>query len=134
MSSQITEPKHNIQNQKMTSPSSEQTQAVAIRKFHKSNAQGYNYARDFKVEEAEILDGSPKMILKHKNSGGIVSHMLNIFDDIQEAHCRQGHLKAEKTLAICSPMFYSPTYELCQLFITDCFVCHDKHPHVPETK
>ena len=69
---------------------------AAIRKFRKSNIRGYNYARDFEIEEAETLDGSQRLILKHKNSGGIVSHMLNIFDVIQEAHCRHGHMKAEK--------------------------------------
>jgi len=114
--------------------SSDDPQASTIRKSRKSNTQGYNYIRDFEVEKAEIMDGSPKMILKHRNSGKIVSHMLNIFDVIQEAHCRQGHLKAEKTLANCLPMFYSPTYELCQLFVTDCFVCHEKHPNVSLTK
>ncbi len=31
-------------------------------------------------------------------------------------------------------MFYSPTHELCKLFIADCFVCHEKHPRVPATK
>jgi hypothetical protein len=45
--------------------------------------------------------------------------MLNIFDVIQEAHCRQGHMKAEKTLAICLLMYYSPTFELCTLFCMD---------------
>jgi len=60
--------------------------------------------------------------------------MLNISDIIQDAHCRQGHMKVEKTLANCSSMLYSPTYHLCQLFIPDCFVCHEKHPNVLETK
>jgi hypothetical protein len=99
--------------------SSDDPQAAAIRKFCKSNIRGYNYARDFEIEEAETLDGSQRLILKLKNSGGIVSHMLNIFDVIQEAHCRQGHMKAEKTLAICLLMYYSPTFELCTLFCMD---------------
>jgi hypothetical protein len=72
------------------------------------------------LEEAEGLDGSLKRNLKHKKSGGIVIHMLDIFDVIHEAHSRQGHLKVDKTLANCT-MFYSPTYELCKLFIADCF-------------
>jgi hypothetical protein len=55
--------------------------------------------------------------------------MLDIFDVIHEARSRQGHLKVEKTLTNCT-MFYSPTYELCQLFIADCFVCHERHPNV----
>jgi hypothetical protein len=85
------------------------------------------------IEEAEGLDGSLNIILKHKKSGGIVLHMLDIFDVIHEAHSRQGHLKVDKTLADCT-MFYSPTYELCNLFITDCFVCHERHPKVPARK
>jgi hypothetical protein len=60
--------------------------------------------------------------------------MLNIFDVIHEAHSRQGHMKAEKTLAILQPMHYSPTLELCTLFCLDCFICHEKHPNVPPTK
>jgi hypothetical protein len=59
--------------------------------------------------------------------------MLDIFNVIHEAHSRQGHLKVDKTLANCT-MFYSPTYELCKLFINDCFVCHEKHPKVPARK
>jgi hypothetical protein len=103
---------------------------ATIIKFHGENLQGRNYIRFFKVEEAKAIDGSQKMILKHKKSGGIVSNMLNIFDVIQEAHCRQGHLKVEKTLANCTSMFHSPAYELCRLFINDCFICHKKHPNV----
>ena len=68
-----------------------------------------------KVTSEDIIDGSQRLILKHKNSGGVVSHMLNIFDVIQEAHCRQGHMKADKTLANCLPMYCSPTIELCTL-------------------
>jgi hypothetical protein len=108
--------------------------ANAFRKFRKSNPSGYNYVRDFKIEVAETLDESQRLILKHKKSGGIVSHMLNIFDIIHEAHSRQGHLKAERTLANMQPIHYSPTLELCKLFCLDCFVCHERHPNVPPTK
>lgn len=108
--------------------------ANAFRKFRKSNPSGYNYVRDFKIEVTETLDESQRLILKHKNSGGIVSHMLNIFDIIHEAHSRQGHLKAERTLANMHPIHYSPTLELCKLFCLDCFVCHERHPNVPPTK
>ncbi len=114
--------------------SSDDPVAAAIRKFRKSNTRGYNYVRDFKIEASETLYESQRLILKHKNSGGIVSHMLNIFDVIHEAHSRQGHLKAEKTLAIMQPIHYSPTLELCKLFFLDCFICHEKHPNVPPTK
>jgi hypothetical protein len=110
------------------------TVANEIRKFRKSNPSGYNYVRDFQIEVAETLDESQRLILKHKKSGGIVSHMLNIFDIIHEAHSKQGHLKAEKTLANMQPMHYSPTLEMCKLFCLDCFVCHERHPIVPPTK
>ncbi len=85
------------------------------------------------IEEAEGLDRSLKIILKHKKSGGIVLHMLDIFDVIHKAYSRQSHLKVDKTLAN-RTMFYSPTYELCKLFITDCFICHQRHPKVPAGK
>ena len=113
---------------------SDDSEAAAILKFRKSKPQGYNYVRHFEVEKTETLNGSVKMILKHKNSGGIVSHMLNIFDVIHDAHGRLSHMKVEKTLANCLQMFYSPTDELCKLFIADCFICHEKHPSVPATK
>jgi hypothetical protein len=108
--------------------------AHEIQKFRKSNPSGYNYVRDFKIEVAETLDESQKFILKYKKSGGIVRHMLNIFDVIHKAHSRQGHLKAEKTLANMQPMHYSPTLEMCKLFCLDSFVCHERHPNVPPTK
>ena len=114
--------------------SSDDPVASAIQKFRKSNTRGYNYVRDFKIEASETLNESQRWILKHKKSGGIVSHMLNIFEIINKAHSRQGHLKAEKTLANMQPMHYSPTLELCKLFCLDCFVCHERHPNVPPTK
>jgi hypothetical protein len=107
--------------------------ANACRNYCKENIQGYSYVKQFAIEEAKGLDGSLKIILKHKKSGGIVLHMLDIFDIIHEAHSRQGHLKVDKTLANCT-MFYSPTYKLCVLFIADCFVCHERHPKVPARK
>ncbi len=107
--------------------------ANACRNFRKENIQGYSYVKQFVIEEAKGLDRSLNIILKHKKSGGIVLHMLDIFDVIHEAHSRQGHLKVDKTLADCT-MFYSLTYELWNLFITDCFVCHERHPKVPARK
>ena len=109
-------------------------EAAKIRYFHRKNPRGYNYTKYFEVEETKGLDGSPMILLKHKNSGGIVLHMLDIFDVIAEAHSRQGHLKVEKTLANCMPTFYSPTYKLCKIFCDDCFVCHEKQPIVPARK
>jgi hypothetical protein len=121
-------------NAVLKNASSDDSEAAAFLKFRKSNSQGYNYVKHFEVEKREALHGSVKFILKHKNSGGIVSHMLNIFDLIHDAHSRQGHMKVEKTLANCASMFYSPTYELCRLFIADCFACHEKHPRVRQLK
>jgi hypothetical protein len=107
--------------------STDDPDANACKNFHKENIQGYSYVKQFVIEEAEGLDRSLKLILKHKKSGGSVLHMLDIFDVIHEAHSKQGHLKVDKTLANCT-MFYSPTYELCKLFIADCFVCHKRQP------
>ncbi len=107
--------------------------ANACRNYCKENIQGYSYVKQFAIEETEGLDGSLKIILKHKKSGGIVLDMLDIFNVIHEAHSRQGHLKVDKTLANCT-MFYSPTYKLCKLIIADCFVCHERHPNVPARK
>ncbi len=107
---------------------------AAVRSFHKKHHHGYNYIKQFEIEEAQSIDGSPKSILKHKKSGGVVLHMLDVFDVIHEAHSRQGHLMVDKTLANCTPYFYSPTYELCKLFIRFCFVCHESHPRVDARK
>jgi hypothetical protein len=108
--------------------------AALIRRFRKSNRQGYNYSKHFDIEETEALDGSKKIILKSKNTGGIVLHMLDIFNVIKEAHCQQGHLRVDKTLAACKPMFYSPTYELCKMYCEDCYICHEKTPAIEARK
>jgi hypothetical protein len=107
--------------------------ANVCQNYGKENIRGYSYVKLFVLEEAEGLDGSLKHILKHKKSGGIVLHMLDIFDVIHEAHSRQGHLKVDKTLANCT-MLDSSTYKLCKLFINDCFICHERHPNVPARK
>ena len=67
-------------------------------RFHRQHPQGYNYVKYFSIEESESLDGSPKKILIHKNPGGIIVHMLAIFDVIRKAHWRLGHLAVDKTL------------------------------------
>ena len=105
-----------------------------IKAFRTHNRHGYNYVRDFELEEIVGPDGFPKVLLIHKKSRGIVSHMLDIFDVIHEAHSRMGHLRTEKTLANCKPQFYSPTSALCKLFIDDCFVCHETQPEIPARK
>ncbi len=88
----------------------------------------------FSIEETKSLDGSPKTILIHKNTGGIVFHMLAVFYVLDKAHCRLGHLAVEKTPAATKPAFYSPTYELCKIYCENCYVCMDKQPTVPPRK
>jgi hypothetical protein len=52
-------------------------EASRIYRFHRQHLQGYNYVKYFSIEESKSLDGSPKKILIHKNTGGI--NMLAIF-------------------------------------------------------
>ncbi len=106
-------------------------EASRIYRFRRQYPQGYNYVKYFSIEESKSLDGSPKKILIHKNTLGIVVHMLAIFDVIHKAHCRLGHLAVDKTLAATKPAFYSPTYELCKIYCKDCYVCMEKQPTVP---
>ena len=105
-----------------------------IKVFRANNIGGYNYVKHFAVRETEAADGSVKVLLLHKKTNGIVSHMLDIFDVIAEAHSRMGHMRVEKTFANCKPDFFSPTMELCKLFIDDCFVCHERQPEIPARK
>ncbi len=105
-------------------------EASRIYRFHRQHPQGYNYAKAFRIEETESLDGSPKKILIHKNTRGIVVHMLAIFDVIHEAHCRLGHLAVDKTLAGTKQAHYSPTYELCKIYCKNCYVCMEKQSTV----
>jgi hypothetical protein len=77
----------------------------------------------FSIEESKSLDGSPKQILIHKNTGGIVVHMLAVFDVIHEAHCRLGHLAVDKTLAATKPHLIAPHMS-----------CLEKQPAVPPRK
>ncbi len=109
-------------------------EALRIYRFRRQHPHGYNYVKYFSIEESESLDGSPKKILIHKNTGGIVVHMLAIFDVIHEAHCRLGHLAIDKTLAATKPAFYSPTYELCKIYCKNCYVCMEKQLTVPQRK
>jgi hypothetical protein len=51
-------------------------EALRIYRFHRQHLQGYNYVKYFSIEESESLDGSPMKILIHKNTGGIVVHVL----------------------------------------------------------
>jgi hypothetical protein len=62
-------------NNVLKAASPEDPDANACRNFHKENIQGYSYIKQFQIEEAKGLDGSHKIILKHKKSGGIgLSH------------------------------------------------------------
>ncbi len=90
----------------------EDMEALRIYRFCRQHPQGYNYAKFFRIEETESLDGSPKKILIHNITGGFVVHMLAVFDVIHKHHCRLGHLAVEKTLAGTKPAHYSPRYEL----------------------
>jgi hypothetical protein len=56
-----------------------------IYRFRRQHSQGYNYVKYFSIEEGKFLDGSPKKILVHKNTGGILVHMLAVFDVIHKA-------------------------------------------------
>jgi hypothetical protein len=109
-------------------------EASRIYRFRRQHPQGYNYVKYFSIEESESLGGSPKKILIHKNTGGIIVHMLAIFDLIHEAHCRLSHLAVDKTLAATKPAFYSPTYELCKIYCKNCYMCMEKQPTVPLRK
>ncbi len=109
-------------------------EALRIYRFHRQHLQGYNYVKYFSIEVSESLDGSPKKILIHNNTGGIAVHMLAVFDVIHKAYCRLGHLAADKTLAATKPAFNSPTYELCKIYCKNCYVCMEKQPSVPPRK
>jgi hypothetical protein len=84
-------------------------EALRIYRFHRQHPQGYNYAKYFQIDETKSLDVSANKILNHKNTGGLVVHMLVDFNVIHKAHCRQGHLAVDKTLAGTKPAHYSPT-------------------------
>ena len=106
-----------------------------IRRFCKANeASGYNYDAHFKLLHTENSDGTPKTVLVHKKSNGIVLHMLDVFDVFLAAHNQQGHLKTERTLAAMKPQYYSATADLVKLFIDDCAICHQKNSGLDKKK
>jgi hypothetical protein len=80
-----------------------------IYRLRRQHLQGYNYVKYFSIEETKSLDGSPKKNPILKNTGGIIVHMLAVFDVIHKAHCRLSYLAGDKTLASTKPAFYSPT-------------------------
>jgi hypothetical protein len=106
---------------------------LSIRAFCKKHVQGYEYVKKFELEHAASPDRTPKVLLKHKKTGKIILHMLDLFDVIHEAHSRQGHLKVDKTLLNCGS-FFSPTYELCKVLIRFCYICHEGSPMVESRK
>ncbi len=96
-------------------------EAISIYRFGKST-QGYNYAKNFKVEDAENLDGTPKNLLIHHSTGKIVLHHLNVFDTITEAHQKAGHLAIDRMRQMALPTYYSITADLVKMYCNDCYV------------
>jgi len=106
-----------------------------IRRFRKANEDiGYNYNAHFKLLHTENSDGTPKTVLLHKKSNGIVLHMLDVFDVFLSAHNQLGHLKTERTLAALKPQYYSATADLVKVFVDDCSVCHQKNSGIEKKK
>jgi hypothetical protein len=102
-------------NEYLAAAPEDNMEASRIYRCRRQHPQGYNYVKYFSIEETKSLDGSPKKILIHKITGGIIVHMLAVFDVIHKAHCRSGHLAVDKTLAATKPAFYSSMYELCKI-------------------
>jgi hypothetical protein len=110
-------------------------QVSTIRKFRKDNENvGYNYSSHFKLLHTEKSDGTPKTVLLHKKSNGIVLHMLDVFDAFLSAHQTLGHLKTDKTMALLKPQYYSATADLVKVFIDHCSVCHQKNTGIQKKK
>ena len=110
-------------------------QVSTIRKFRKDNEKiGYNYSSHFKLLHTEKSDGTPKTVLIHKKSNGIVLHMLDVFDAFLSAHQTLGHLKTDKTMALLKPQYYSATADLVKVFIDHCSVCHQKNTGIQKKK
>jgi hypothetical protein len=77
-----------------------------IKRFHKANKNvGCNYDAHFKLLHTENYDGTPKTVLLHKKSNGIVLHMLDVFDVFLSAYNQQWHLKTERMLAALKPQW-----------------------------
>ena len=109
--------------------------ASEIRRFRKANEKvGYNYDAPFKLLHTENSDGTPKTVLLHKKSNGIVLHMLDVFDVILSAHEQQGHLKTDRTLSALKPQYYSATEDLVKVLVDDCTVCHQKNSGITKKK
>ncbi len=52
-------------------PEEDMEEASRIYRFRRQHPQEYNYAKYFYIEEIKSMDGSPKKILIHKNTGGM---------------------------------------------------------------
>jgi hypothetical protein len=83
----------------------------------------YYIATEFRLETIQNCDRSIKKLLIQKKSDKIVSHMLNVYDAIWEAHARIGHLGHDKTIDACLESHYSQTQQLVRIFCQDCFFC-----------
>jgi hypothetical protein len=106
-----------------------------IRRFRKANEKvGYNYDAHFKLLHTENSDGTPKTVLLHKKSNGIVLHMLDVFDVILSAHNQQGHLKTDRTLTALKPQYYIATEDIVKVLVDDCTICHQKNSGIAKKK
>ena len=103
-----------------------------ICRFRRQN--GYMYAKDYYVQDQELMDGSVRTVLINKHENSIVSNMLSLFDVIDEAHKRAGHMGHDRTLQACKPSYYSPTQELVTMYCQLCYVCQEKTPVIPKRK
>jgi hypothetical protein len=118
----------------LASAADDDLDAIATYCFQKQNPKGYNYSRDFKVDDAENLDGTAAKILVHKKNGKVVLHMLDVFDIIMEAHWKAGHLAVERTKTMAEATYYSVTAELVKINCNQCFVCMQKTLRVSTRK
>ena len=108
--------------------------AMEIKRFRRRFPKGYVYAKDYYVEDRELLDRSVKKVLMHKKDNSIVSDMLHVFDIIDEAHTQGGHMGHDRTLKALTPRYYSPTQDLVRIYCELCYVCREKTPVIPKRK
>ncbi len=109
--------------------------ASKIRRFRKADEKvGYNYDAHYRLLHTENSDDTPKTVLLHKKSNGIVLHMLDVFDVILSAHGQQGHLKTDRKLAALKPQYYSATEDLVRVLVDDCTICHQKNSGIVKKK
>ena len=119
----------------LTSAANNNLDAIATIQFRRANNKGYNYFENYKVDEAENLNGTPSKLSIHKKMGLVVLHMLNLFDIIMEAHQKAGHMMVKRMKQmLVEKTYYSMTEELVQIYCNQCFICMQKTPIVPALK